>query len=231
MPAVPPIPIADLGAGGMQAALAILLALIWRNRTGEGQYIDISMTDGIVSWLGLLISEYVNARKELSEFNPNRFACYNVYRTKDGRYISLGAMEKKFWEKFCMAIGREDLIEDQYNEAKKEEIISEVQRIFLTRTRDEWLEQLNKLDCCITPVYDMEEILEDPQIRHRRIIIEQHHPTEGPIKMVGCTLRLSKTPGQVRAVAPSLGEHTMEILKGLGYGEEAIEELAKKGII
>jgi len=234
-PTIPGTQIADLGGGCMLATISILIALIAREKTGKGQYIDISMTDGSVSWLTLSAPIYFAEGK-----TPERggmpvtgyYPCYNVYETKDGKYISLGCLEERFWKNLCKAIGREDFIEHQWATGeKREEIFSALKKIFKTKTRDEWFKELAKADVCVAPVYSLDEVFKDKQILYRRMVEEIKHPKAGKIKVLGIPAKLSETPGKIRKPAPTFGQHTKEILKSLGYSKREIEKLKKKGVI
>jgi len=234
-PVIPAAQIADIGAGGMMATIGILIALVNRRKTGRGQYIDISMLDGVVSWLSMLASKYF-VDGEIPERGGmmlnGQFPCYRVYRTKDDKYISIGALEAKFWENLCRALGREDLAPHQYaTGAQGDEVVSQLEKIFLTKTRDEWMEYLEDFEISHGPVYDFRETFSDPQVLHREMVLEVDHPTEGRIKQVGFPIKLSATPGRVRLPSPGYGEHTREVLEELGYTEGDIEALEKSGVI
>jgi crotonobetainyl-CoA:carnitine CoA-transferase CaiB-like acyl-CoA transferase len=234
-PIIPATQLADIGGGGMMAAIGILMALVHRRTTGRGQYIDISMLDGVVSWLSMFASRYF-ADGEIPKRGEMRlngqFPCYRVYRTKDDGYITIGALEEKFWGNLCRALGREDFIPHQYATGKEgEEVISQLEEIFLTRTRDEWVNFLENFEICHGPVDDFQETFSDPQVVHRGMVLEVDHPTEGKIKQVGFPIKFSETPGRLRLSSPGYGEHTREILRELGYTQEEIESLEKSGVI
>lgn len=226
--------IADYAAGGMHAAIGILAALMARERTGKGQHVDIAMTDGVVSMMHTEIASYfatgrVPTRGNILMFSGSPF--YGVYETKDGKYISLGALEPWFYENLCKSLGREDFVAHQWNEEKWEEIGSCFSEIFLTKTRDEWVELLRQTDTCVAPIYSLDEISSDPQLVHRKMVVEIDHPTLGKVKQVGISVKLSETPGSIRSIAPRAGEQTEEILLDLGYTKEGIEELRKSGAV
>ncbi len=234
-PVIPGTQIADLGGGCMLATISILIALIAREKTGKGQYIDVSMTDGSISWLTLSAPVYFAEGKP-----PERggmavtgyYPCYNVYETKDGKYISLGCLEERFWRNLCKALGREDFIEHQWATGeKREEIFSTFRKIFKTKTRDEWFKELAEADVCVAPVYSLDEVFRDPQVLHRKMVEEIEHPKAGKIKVLGIPAKFSETPGKIRDPAPGFGQHTKEILKMLGYSDKEIEEFKKTGVI
>ncbi len=234
-PAIPGTQIADIGAGGMMAVVGILVALVHRQNTGKGQYIDVSMLDGIVSWLSLFASKYfVDGEvpdREGMMLN-GQFPCYRVYETKDGKYLTIGALEKRFWENLCRALEREDLILQQYATGpKREETIAQLEEIFLTRTRDEWIKYLDAFEVCHGPVNDFQETFSDPQVLHREMVLLMDHPTEGPVKQLGFPIKFSQTPGHIRLPSPGYGEHTRQVLRELGYSNQKIEALEKSGVI
>lgn len=226
--------IADYAAGGMHAAIGILAALMARERTGKGQHVDISMTDGVVSLMHAEAANYFATGRVPTTGNILMFSgcpCYGIYETKDGKYISLGALEPWFYENLCKALGREDFVAHQWSEEKWEEIDSCFSEIFLTKTRDEWVELLRQTDTCVAPIYSLDEVFSDPQVVQRKMVVEVDHPTLGKVKQVGISVKLSETPGSIRSLAPRAGEQTDEILLDLGYTKEGIEELRKSGAI
>ena len=243
-PIVPLNLVADYGAGAKDAAIGILTALVSRGKTGKGQYIDISLTDSTLS----LLTEVVLTPYFQSGVMPKRgetqlssaYPYYNVYKTKDGKFITIGCLEPWLWENLCREIGKEDFIPFHWEpehflykpEGEKwQEISSYLKQLFLTKTRDEWFELLSQKDVPIGKVYSLDEAFTDPQVLHRKMVIEVEHPTEGKIKQVGIAIKLSDTPGKVRSLPPLLGEHTEEILTGLGYNKQRINELRQEGII
>jgi crotonobetainyl-CoA:carnitine CoA-transferase CaiB-like acyl-CoA transferase len=227
-PIIPGVQIADIGGGGMMAAIAILAAAVHRERTGEGQYLDISMYDGVISWLSMHAGKYF-MDKELPKRGEmqlsGRYACYQVYSTKDGRHMSLGALEPKFWKNFCEAIGRKDLIYKQYIEGEERlRVIEEVQNLFKTRDQEEWVDFFKKVDACCEPVLTFEEVFQHPQALHRRMLMEYEHPAEGKIRQVGNPIKSSQFTFEIRTPPPAWGEHTIEVLKAMGYSEEEIKD-------
>lgn len=231
-PPVPGVQIADLG-GGWLAALGILAALVHRERTGQGQYVDAAMLDMVVSWLPLALGEYLATgkppRPQGTTFGGG-LACYNLYRTRDGRYLTLGAYESHFWANLCQALGREDLIERQFA-PDQENIRRELQEIFLAKTRDEWLEFFRDRDVPCGPLNTLEETFSDPQVLHRGMLTKIDHPREGRIRQLGIPLKFSETPGQIKSPPPGLGQHTEGVLHDLGYDSKQITELRNNGVI
>jgi crotonobetainyl-CoA:carnitine CoA-transferase CaiB-like acyl-CoA transferase len=234
-PVLPGTLIADLAAGGMSAAIGILAALMARVETGKGQFVDVSMTDGVVALMSMWINPHLAyglAFERGDTMFTGHYAWYNVYQTKDGKYISIGAFEPWFYANLCQLLGRDDFIEHQFAEGEKREEISQYfKQTFLTKSRDEWVEILRQKDTCVAPVYSTEELVSDPQLTARGMIMEMPHPVLGSVKQVGSMLKLSESPFQARNWSTRFGQHTGEILKELGYDEARIGTLRKAGVI
>ena len=234
-PAIPLNLVADFAGGSLHAVIGILLALMARQKIGQGQYVDIAMIDGVISLLGFSSYDYFCSGRipqRGGDMVNGGFPCYNVYQTKDGGYISIGCIEVHFWENLCRALEREDFIPYQWPEegGKREEIFSFLRKTFLTKTRDEWFGLL-KDSIPTGKVYSMDEAFTDPQVLHRKMVAEIDHPKTGKVKQIGVGIKLSQTPGQIRSLAPSPGEHNDEILLSLGYTEKDIKTLRSKKAI
>jgi crotonobetainyl-CoA:carnitine CoA-transferase CaiB-like acyl-CoA transferase len=234
-PVIPGTPIADFAAGGMSAALAIVAALMARERTGKGQFVDVSMTDAIVALMAEWINPYLVygiVSKRGETWLTGQWPWYNVYETKDGKHISIGAVETWFYANLCRLLGREDFIQHQFAEGeKRDEIFRYFRQTFLTKTRDEWVEILRQKDTCVAPVYSIDELASDPQLTARGMISEMPHPVLGSVKQVGSMLKLSDSPFQVRNWSTRFGQHTDEILLELGYDAARIDALRQAGAI
>ncbi len=234
-PAIPLNIIADYAGGGMHAAIGILGALLARRKTGRGQHIDVAMTDGVVSLFAWIYSDYFGrgvVPQRGRHFTSGATAYYDVYETKDGKYLTIGSVEPWFYANLCRALGREDLIPFQNApEEKQDEIRRDFQKVFRTKTRDEWFEFLNRADICVGKVFTLDEAEKDPHLRARGMFVEVDHPEAGKVKQVGISLKFSETPGTIRRLAPRRGEHTDEVLEGLGYTREAIAALREKGCV
>jgi crotonobetainyl-CoA:carnitine CoA-transferase CaiB-like acyl-CoA transferase len=234
-PVIPGVQIADIGGGALFSALSILAACISRQRTGKGQFIDVSMLDGSFAWLPLWFSEFVatgTAPEPGGSLLTGGVACYRVYETKDGRHMALGALERQFWEAFCRAVGREDLAPFQFAEGDTQtDLVGEVSRIFKEKTRQEWIDFAGDKDFCCEPVNSVSEAISDPQLVAREMILGTGDPGEKKRRQIGFPVKFSETPGSVRFGAPAHGEHTREILVSLGYEESEIRELDEKGVI
>jgi len=227
--------LADVAGAGLHGVIGILLALIAREKTGRGQFVDIAFLDGVISLLVTDASLYfatgkVPRRGETPTTGAMPWA--NIYRCKDGEYISVGCIEIHFWENLCRAVGREDLIPHHSPPPEeRDKVISEIGKVFLTQTRDEWFEFLKDKETCVGPVYYLNETFSDPQVLHRRMVVEVDHPELGKIKQTGIPIKLSETPGQIRSLGTLLGAHTNEILHDLDYDQEAIEDLRRSGAV
>jgi len=234
-PVIPPIQVADMAAGGMYAALGILAALFARQKTGEGQYIDIAMVGGIVAMLPFPASLYWASGE-----NPRggetllsgRYPCYSVYETKEGKYISIGALEPRFWEALCRKAGREDFIPWQYDEGEKRgKMFLFFRETFKKRTREEWMEELKESDVCFGKVLSLEEAFQDPQVLSRQMLTDFTDIKKGKMKLLSSPIKLSATPADIRTAPASFGENTEEVLEGLGFSSDEIREMKKAGVV
>ncbi len=231
-PVQPAGQIADIGGGALMAAFGVLAALRERDRSGEGQLVDVSMADGALSWLAMVAGRYfadgVAPRRGDLEL-AGRLVCYRPYACKDG-HVTLGALEPKFWHAWCRGVGREDLIDKQF-EAPGTDVHADVEEIFLARTRDEWQAFASEHDCCLEPVLDLDEALDSELVRARQMVVELDQPGTGGVRQLGLPVKLSRTPGEVRAPGPALGEHTREVLASLGYSEAQAAALEESGAV
>ena len=232
-PAIPMNIIADFAGGGLYAAFSILAAVIAREKTGRGQYVDIAMSDGVTSLLAFPASQYFAAGmvpKPGAEMLNGGAPYYAVYETKDGKWLSIGCIEPWFWSELCKALDCEDYIPQQMNRDKHPEIFEALRRKFKEKARNEWFEELRQLDICVGPVYAIDEVFDDPHVQARGMVAEVQHPEFGPIKQVGIGSKLSDTPGAIRTTAPKRGEHTADLLREAGYSDAEIEEMRVGGI-
>jgi alpha-methylacyl-CoA racemase len=222
--------IADIGGGALTAAFGILAALREREQSGRGQLVDVSMFDGSLAWLALVAAKYLcdgqTPRRGDLEL-AGRLICYRPYACRDG-WVTLGALEPKFWQAWCRGVGREDLIEKQF-ERPGSDAHAEVERIFLERTRADWHAFAEDHDCCLEPVLDLDEALDSELVRAREMVVELDQPGADRVRLLGVPVKLSRTPGAPAGPAPALGEHTREVLAGLGYGDDEIETLLESG--
>jgi alpha-methylacyl-CoA racemase len=230
--------IADLGGGALMAAFGIMAALRERDGSpehpgsGEGQLVDVSMSDGALSWLAMVAAAHfadgtVPHRGDLPL--AGSLICYRPYECADG-WVSLGALEPKFWQAWCRGVGREDLIAKQF-ERPGSDAHAQVMEIFKTRTRAEWEAFAREHDCCLEPVLELDEALDSELVREREMVVELDQPgVAEPVRQLGVPVKLTRTPGEhARLPGPALGEHTEEVLRAAGYTAEQVAELFSSG--
>jgi len=224
--------IADVGGGALMAAFGILAALRERERSGLGQVVDVSMADGAMSWLALVAARYlcdgqVPARGSLEL--AGGLACYRPYACSDG-HVTLGALEPKFWQAWCRGVGREDLIERQFDPPGSEAHV-EVERIFAGRTRAEWEAFAAEHDCCLEPVLGLDEALGSELTRAREMVVQVDQPGAGPVSLLGPPVKLDRTPAAPAGPGPGLGEHTDAVLAEVGYDQAERDQLRASGAV
>jgi alpha-methylacyl-CoA racemase len=233
-PGIPLNVIADYAAGGLHAAYAILAALLARDKTGRGQYLDIAMSDGVMYLLAVALSQYF-ASGEVTRRGEGMLnggvPYYNVYETKDGGWLSVGCLEPHFFANLCHALGCDDLIPFQHDPSRRAEVFNRFRERFLTKTRDEWTALLKDVDACVAPVQSLAEAAADAHNRYRGMVVEVEHPMMGKVPQVGIGTKLSETPGRVRSPSPCPGQHTDEVLAQLGFGASEIAALRQAGTI
>lgn len=216
-PVVPGVQIADIAGGGMQAALGVLLALVGRAKTGRGQFIDVSMTRGAANLIALPLAQHEAGLKpgRGEGILAGEYACYNVYRCHNDRWLAVGALEPKFWSAFCNAVGHPDWIVDHYTPGKRQiELRQELAEMFAQFDAAHWLALLSPSDACVTLVRTVSEAASCDWLN-----VDQPAPT------------LSETPARPGKRVPALGEHTWEVLLESGMPESEIEALMRLGVV
>lgn len=236
-PAISGTQIADIAGGTLHSVIGILLALAARQKTGQGQICDVAMMDASVSLMAYTLGEW-SGQGTLpvlgDDLLTGGYAFYQIYTTKDGKYVSLGAVEDKFYAEFCRKINRSDLIEKQFEKASQRQIIAEISEIMLERTRDEWVEFFADSDICFTPVLELDEVCQHPQVKARNMIIEMENfsNTDKTVRLTGIPIKLSETPGQIKLKFPILGEHNDEVLMSVGgFTQEEVKNLRAEKVI
>jgi alpha-methylacyl-CoA racemase len=238
--------IADLGGGALMAAFGIMAALRERDGapelpgrpgsgatgSGVGQLVDVSMSDGALSWLAMVAGAHfadgaVPRRGELPL--AGSLICYRPYECADG-WVSLGALEPKFWQAWCRGVGREELVAKQF-ERPGSDAHAQVKEIFMGRTRADWEAFAREHDCCLEPVLELDEALSSELVREREMVVELAQPgVERPVRQLGIPIKLTRTPGaHARLPGPALGEHTEQVLLAAGYSAEQVAELLASG--
>ena len=232
-PVIPGVQIADIAGGSMNAAIGILLALFAREKTGKGQYIDISMTDGVVGLLSLPYYFSMQGKKQQASDTllSHRYACYNTYETADGRFISIGAVENRFWKRLCEHLDRREYISLQYDEERREDIIFDLRGLFLKKSVDNWDSELAELEICFSVVKNLEEILVDPQLQEREMVHKYTGKNGEEKHGFGIPVKLSETPGSIRTPPANFGEQTRSILQEIGYSAKQIDNFFEDGVL
>jgi len=186
-PALPGATVADIAAGGMQAAMSIMAALLERHRTGTGQHLDVSIADGVLAMMSLYADEYLATGVEPGPGHyilTGRYACYEIYECSDGRFISVGAIEPQFWANLCRLLEVEQWTASQTDDAVQEQIRADLAERFATRGRDEWVALLGPADCCVAPVNTVAEALVDEQFVARNSVVDAEHPRVGAFRQL-----------------------------------------------
>lgn len=235
-PVIPGVQIADLAGGSLMSLVGILAALHGRQLTGQGRLVDVSMTGGVIGLLPYQASMYLATgdpvRRGQWRLNGG-LPEYAVYETADGKYLTVGALEPKFFNRLCTLLDMPEMDEVNSSPAKGAQIRAALAAKFKQKTRAEWLALLADEDACVGPAYEMDEVFDDPQAIARGTVVETEHPKLGKLRQLGLPFRLDGLDPQavVREPAPGFGEHTTEILSALGYDEAAIERLRSEGVV
>ncbi len=228
-PFIPNFQIGDIVGGTLNAAMGILAALIQQKMTGEGQYIDVSIMDGIIAHSTLALA---HANSTEQSFLTGVLPCYSIYETSDKKFMVLGAMEFKFWERFCKAINRDDLLPyHMATNAEAQKVHTEIATIFKSNTRQYWTDKFNTIDCCVSPILSLKETLDNDHVKARNIVEKHTYPHEGEVVQFGLPLKFSNFKFEVETQAPLLGEHTELELLAIGYSKIEIEKLRNTNII
>jgi crotonobetainyl-CoA:carnitine CoA-transferase CaiB-like acyl-CoA transferase len=237
-PARQGVSVPDFGAG-MMTAFAILAAIVGRERSGRGAHLDLNLLDVAIFALGPRAQEYLINRQEqprVGSAHP-RFAPYQAYRCKGGRYLYIAAINDKFWHKLCLAIGRPELADhpdfatNVERTKRREDLVALLEPILLERERDAWLAEMRAHGVPCGPVNELGEALSDPQVIHNELIHRMHHPMAGDVDTIGLPVRVDGSSMPVRAAPPLLGEHTVEVLAECGLSSESTKRLLRAGVV
>lgn len=228
---VPSVQVAALG-GSLNAISGILMALYARERTGKGQLVNVDLYSSAINAEITAISSVIGCRETgMPSFGRTASHYYSVYQTKDGRYLSIGTIEPKFWQKMCRLIDLPELENRQFDFAHSAEIKEKLAAAFAGKTQDEWLELIGKDEFCVTPIRTLQEALDSSLTTEQSQMLVTKKEDFGNYTYVKSAAKLSDTPGTIRKRAPYLGEHTQEVLESAGYTKEEIAAMHEKGEI
>jgi alpha-methylacyl-CoA racemase len=233
-PVQPAVQVADIGGGALMAAFGILAALREAERTGEGQLVDVAMADGALSWMAMVAARLLAGGEPAQRGGlelAGGIVCYRPYACADG-WVTLAALEPKFWAAWCRGVGREDLLGRQFA-APGSAAHAAVEAIFAARTRAEWEAFAAQHECCLEPVLDLDEALSSEPVRAREMVVGLDQPgVPQPVELLGPPVKLSRTPpDHDRLPGPALGEHTEAVLRAVGYDEAQIAGLLRSGAV
>ena len=236
VPALSNVPIADLMGGAMTAALGILAALLDAQRSGRGRHVDIAMADGALAQTLMPMATRARTGRTPDageDVLSGALPCYAHYRTQDGRYLAVGALERKFWDRFCSLIGREDLqpAHRSGDAAVSALVRGEITRIVAQHSLAHWQQVFADADCCVTPVLSLDEALAHPQFAARGMVLQTRHAAYGEAAQLACPVRMTDYRFEIRRPAPLPGEHTDEILRDSGYSDAQIAALRQQGAV
>ena len=225
----PGTPLGDISSA-MFAALGIMAALMARDKTGHGQYVDVSMFDGLLSWMSLHLGIFFGTGKTGMDID----AGYGIFQAADGKSFALGiAIEDWFWDRFCSATGLDEYqgIHAKERRERKEELVERLRAVFVQKPKKEWMRILGEADVPVSPVHTLEEVVDDPHVVFRKIIQEMTLKSGEKVKQLSFPVKFSNTPTNLRIPPPELGEHTEEVLESLDYSKNEIERLIKEGVV
>jgi alpha-methylacyl-CoA racemase len=233
----PPIPgatVADSAGGGMHAAVAILAALLRRATTGTGESLDVAVAEGVLFFTSLYIDQHLATGATPGpghDVLTGRYACYDTYQARDGKWLAVGAIEPAFYANLCTALGCEQWISHQHDDARQDEIRAAFRAAFARRDRDDWVAELAPRDTCVAPVYAIDELAGDAHFRSRRVFVQARHPEHGTFTQVGPVMAGIDRSAEAYDVPNSARTDTDEVLRGAGVQEDDIETMRREGVI
>lgn len=229
------VQLADIGGGSLGALVGLLAAIIQRQTTGEGQLVDISMMDMMLAWQTHIISQYLVGQElpDRERLPLNGGGAYDFYETADGRYLSVGSLEPKFWIGFCQAIERPGLIQQGYiqDAAVQQAVKQEISACIAARPLAEWVAIFAPLDFCVEPVLDIAEVLNQPQVSARKMIVDVPKVDGQTQQQIGSPFKFSAGQAQYKHIGAKLGAHADELLAEIGYSELDIENFYNEGLL
>jgi len=233
-PALPGATIADGAAGGMHAAIAILAALLRRTRSGRGEFLDVSVAEGVLSLMALNVDEHLATGADPGpghDLLTGRYACYGVYPARDGKWLAVGAIEPAFWANLCRALGLERWSAHQHDDAVQDRIRADLSAAFSTRDRDAWVAELAPADTCVAPVHSISEVARDPHFQARGVFTEAEHPEHGRFRQLGPVLAGASRSQSVARVRSAGAGDAEPLLRAAGYAAAEIEALLGAGTV
>ncbi len=233
-PALPGATVADIAAGGMQASMAIMAALLGRATSGVGSYLDVSIADGAFALMSLYVDEYLATGVEPGPGHyilTGRYACYEIYTCSDGKHISVGAIEAQFWRNLCELLELGEFADAQLDDEKQDQIRAALAQRFATQTRDEWVEVLGAANTCVAPVNTVAEAVVDEQYVARSLVASAVSDTAGEFLQSAPTWAGTVAPDGPYQIRDGAVSDTMELLTQLGLAESEIAELEVSGAI
>jgi alpha-methylacyl-CoA racemase len=233
-PALPGATVADSAGGGMQAAIAILAALLGRGTTSSGAYLDVSAAEGVLSLMSLHIDRHLATGERPGpgqDLLTGRYACYDVYRARDGKWLAVAAIEPAFYANLCKALGLEEWIPHQTDDERQDEIRNALGEAFARRDRDDWVAELGPRDTCVAPICSIPELVEDDHFLSRRVFVEAKDEEHGTFRQVGPVLAGTDRTPSTYTVRDASVTDTAELLRGAGVSEEQIERMVAAGVV
>jgi alpha-methylacyl-CoA racemase len=233
----PPLPgatVADAAAGGMHAALSIMAALLARRSAGKGAYLDVAVADGALWLMSLAVDEHLatgSSPRPGHDVLSGRYACYGNYRTADGRFVAVGAIEPKFFANLCGALGCSKWAEHQYDDESQDEIRADLAAAFACRDRDSWVSELAGADTCVAPVLEPAEVANDVQYRYRKVFVEAEHPKHGRFSQVGPVLAGMLAAAEPVVLPDAEITETDALLRAAGVAPEKVETMRSRGVL
>jgi len=233
-PALPGATVADIAAGGMQAAMSILAALLRRERTGEGEWLDVSIADGAFALMSLYVDEYLATGTEPGPGHyilTGRYACYDVYTCSDGKHLSVGAIEPQFWKNFCELVGLSQHAGSQLDDAAQDQVRADVAAVLATKPRDEWVDLLGPADTCVAPVNTVAEAVADEQYTARGLVADAVSDTDGPFRQAAPVWAGTNPPDGAYRVRDGQLTDTTDLLVAAGLDAAAVQALVDEGAV
>ena len=233
-PALPGATVADIAAGGMHAAMAVMAALLRRASTGEGELLDVSIADGVMAMMSLYADEYLATGVEPGPGHyilTGRYACYDTYTCSDGKQVAVGAIEPQFWRNLCRLLDLEQYSDAQMDDARQDEVRAALARVFATRARDEWVAELGPADTCVTEVSTVAEALVDEQYTARGVVAEAVHEVEGPFRQTAPIWAAADPPDGPYRIRQATVTDTAQLLRDAGVEPAEVDQLVESGEI